>query len=466
MADNFSRTNEDVFVVKDVDNIIIVDPNKTISKDGVVSERGINQENFVMYVNLEAQMLPRTKLVQGQDLENTIQTQTLASINFLRPGGKTFLDNTYVDQFTGLNTLDGRGINQQSVDQFNKPDKSDEFYFKQNTQNTQDTGLLGIESIVIKNTRSFTPTVDMVLIDSMGRALFEKGEQSEYAFFFNLPYPTFYLTIKGYYGKAIKYQLILTKFSAAFESATGNYRINLQFYSYKYTVLAETQIGALFATPFMYTNDFKISQEIPPAIAAAQISVGGDKTNVKNVRTTKGRQIISDVYKKYKALGLVDENFPEVTFPELRAQLLSLQKNLESSFGQTDFSPLTDCEEYFSVLEDYRRSITDVTDSSSWFRKFIDEKKIFVLKSENGAPQKQAYIFNQTIRSDSQSAENALGELERIVTEYESALAKNKTLGLGGNYKIGNNAPTPSEIKVIQEVDARKSNDKTIVKHY
>ena len=128
-------------------------------------------------------MLPRTKLVQGQDLENTIQTQTLASINFLRPGGKTFLDNTYVDQFTGLNTLDGRGINQQSVDQFNKPDKSDEFYFKQNTQNTQDTGLLGIESIVIKNTRSFTPTVDMVLIDSMGRALFEKGEQSEYAFF-------------------------------------------------------------------------------------------------------------------------------------------------------------------------------------------------------------------------------------------------------------------------------------------
>jgi hypothetical protein len=43
MADNFPKTNEDVFVVKDVDNIIIVDPNKTISKEGIVSERGINK---------------------------------------------------------------------------------------------------------------------------------------------------------------------------------------------------------------------------------------------------------------------------------------------------------------------------------------------------------------------------------------------------------------------------------------
>ena len=197
MADNFPKTNEDVFVVKDVDNIIIVDPNKTISKEGIVSERGINQENFVMYANLEAQMLPRTKLIQGQDLENAIQTQTLASINFLRPGGKTFLDNTYTDQITGLNTLDGRGIDQQSIDQISKPNKTDQFYTKQNTQNNQDTGLLGIESIAIKNTRSFTPTVDIVLIDTMGRALFEKGDKSEYAFFFNLPYPTFYLTIKG-----------------------------------------------------------------------------------------------------------------------------------------------------------------------------------------------------------------------------------------------------------------------------
>ena len=464
MADNFPKTNEDVFVIKDVDNIIIVDPNKTISKDGIVSERGINQENFVMYANLEAQMLPRTKLIQGQDLENTVQTQTLASINFLRPGGRTFLDNTYTDQFTGQDTLIGKGINQPSVDQLSKPNKTDEFYSKQNTQNSQDTGLLGIESIGIKNTRSFTPVVDMVLIDTMGRALFEKGDKSEYAFFFNLPYPTFYLTIKGYYGKAIKYQLILSKFSAAFEAATGNYRITLQFYSYKYTILAETQIGALFATPFMYTNDFKITQEIPPGSAAAQTSVGDDKTTVREVRTTRGRQFISDVYKKYKALGLIDENFPEITFPELRAQLQALQKNLETTFGQTDFSPLTDCEDYFAILDEYRNSITDTTNPSSWISKSIDPNKVFYLKSTDNSKPTKAYIFNQALRSNNQLAENALGSLQKTVTDFETPLLKNKTLGLDGKYKIGNNAPTPSEIKKIQEIDASKSNDLAIVK--
>jgi hypothetical protein len=109
---------------------------------------------------------------------------------------------------------------------------------------------------VLKNTRSMTPTVEIILIDTQGRALFEKGENSEYASFFNLPYPTFYLTLKGYYGKAIRYQLILTKFSAAFEGNTGNYRISLNFYSYKYTILAESQVGSLFATPYMYPNRF------------------------------------------------------------------------------------------------------------------------------------------------------------------------------------------------------------------
>jgi len=162
MADNLSRVNEDVFVVQSYDNILLVDPNKVINQDGQVRERGIKQEDFVMYANLEAQMLPRTKLIEGQAQDDGIQTQVLASINFLRPGGKTFLDNTYTDQFTGLNSLIGEGINQPSIQQISKPNKSSEFYYAQNTINKQDTGLLGIESIAIKNTRSFTPTVDMV----------------------------------------------------------------------------------------------------------------------------------------------------------------------------------------------------------------------------------------------------------------------------------------------------------------
>jgi hypothetical protein len=36
-----------------------------------------------------------------------------------------------------------------------------------------------------------------------------------------LPYPLFELTIKGYYGKPVKYCLHLTKFNSKFNSQTG-----------------------------------------------------------------------------------------------------------------------------------------------------------------------------------------------------------------------------------------------------
>jgi hypothetical protein len=62
------------------------------------------------------------------------------------------------------------------------------------------------------------PSVDMTLVDIQGRTLFEQGENSLYSVFFNLPYPAFYLTLKGYYGKAIRYQLALISFNAKLDS--------------------------------------------------------------------------------------------------------------------------------------------------------------------------------------------------------------------------------------------------------
>ena len=304
MADNI-QSDDNILVDYDYQNVILVDPNKTVSLDGTVQERRVHQENMVMYANLEVKMLPRTKLAVGANLLDAVQTTPLASMNFLRPGGKTNLTNDYINELTGLNSINGKGTNQPAIQQFQQQNKTNEFYIQQNTLNREDTGLLGIESIRIKNTRSMTPTVEMTLIDTQGRALFEKGENSEYAAFFNLPYPTFYLTIKGYYGKAVRYQLILTSFSAAFEGNTGNYRISLKFYSYKYTVLAETQVGALFATPYMYQTDYRISSTTPQsaAVNAALASNGNTTSLTNNVRTTKGYEKIRNVYKKYKEIG-------------------------------------------------------------------------------------------------------------------------------------------------------------------
>jgi hypothetical protein len=64
MADNF-QTNDNILVDFDYQNVVLVDPNKTVNLDGTVQERQIHHENLVMYANLEAKMLPRTKLAVG-----------------------------------------------------------------------------------------------------------------------------------------------------------------------------------------------------------------------------------------------------------------------------------------------------------------------------------------------------------------------------------------------------------------
>ena len=439
MADNF-QTNDNILVDFDYQNVVLVDPNKTVNLDGTVQERQIHHENLVMYANLEAKMLPRTKLAVGANLLDAVQTTPIASINFLRPGGKTNLTNDYLNELTGLNSVSGKGTNQPSKDNLQQQNKTNDFYIKQNTLNREDTGLLGIESIRVRNTRSMTPTVEITLIDTQGRALFEKGENSEYACFFNLPYPTFYLTLKGYYGKAIRYQLILTNFSAAFEGNTGNYRISLKFYSYKYTVLAETQVGALFATPFMYSTDYRISATVAQSAAVnAALSSNGDTTSLTtNVRTTKGMEKIKNVYKKYKAEGLIPQNLPELSVPELRIRLFALEGNLQQSFGQSDFTPISDVNTYSATLTKLRDDVTS-NDPNSWFVKYIDQDKQFVLDSNKTSGETIiTWIFNQKIRSDisNQSAVDAYNQLRKLIVQYRDVLDKNKTLGLNGNFTV------------------------------
>jgi hypothetical protein len=57
-----------------------------------------------------------------------------------------------------------------------------------------------------------SPIVVIDFIDVRGSAIFQneanlKNGTNKYSTFFQLPYPLFELTIKGYYGKPVKYCL-------------------------------------------------------------------------------------------------------------------------------------------------------------------------------------------------------------------------------------------------------------------
>ena len=116
----------------------------------------------------------------------------------------------------------------------------------------KDTENLGIENIDIKFNSSYAPLVTIKFIDLRGSALFntinEEGQpESPYKVFFELPYPIFQLTIKGYYGKPVRYCLHLTKFTSKFNTTTGNFEIICDFIGYTYALLTDLLLGYLRA---------------------------------------------------------------------------------------------------------------------------------------------------------------------------------------------------------------------------
>ena len=252
----------DVLVEFDYNNIILVDPNKTIDKYNKVKERLVDHESLVMYVNLEADILPRTKLAVG-GAQPQIQTISIAKINFLKPNDDTYLKSSYYDELTGKNyiNLNGQNLPKQIIDSITVNGKSYQTVKNsiQDQNNVVDNGLLGITQVNISTSSSFIPSVRIEMEDVQGKALFQLGNNSPYAAFFNLPYPQFYLTIKGYYGQAVRYQLNLEKFNARFNTFSGNYQISLDFKGYKFNILNEISMGHLLAAPHMYSQTYNIT---------------------------------------------------------------------------------------------------------------------------------------------------------------------------------------------------------------
>jgi len=209
MADNFFN-NQNVFVGADCSDVVVVDANQMVGRGGRVVERLVNREGLVIYANLDAKVLPRTKLALGSTYDDTIQNLRIGAIdgdieskvNFMKPKGKKYFDTSWTDQITGDGSLTGDGINQTEVSfserTINTGDGQSETQYvqKRTVTNQQDTQLLGIDSINIKLNTSYVPVVNIEMTDIQGRVLFEQGENSPYSAFMQMPYPLFNLTIK------------------------------------------------------------------------------------------------------------------------------------------------------------------------------------------------------------------------------------------------------------------------------
>lgn len=411
MADN----SENILVEFDYNNITIIDPNKVIDENGNAKDRYVKQEDLVMYANLECKPIPRTKLAVGTNNDSIIQNSSIASINFLKPGGKKIIENDYTNDLTGGDILNGGG---------NKGKKDDEYYAKQSELNgeksgTVDSGLLGITSINIKQNTSFTPVITIELEDVKGRALFESGNNSPYAAFFNLPYPIFYLTVKGFYGKAIRLPLMLQNFNSRYNSSSGNFHITLNLITYKYNVMNEVTMAAALAVPQMYQKNVDVKGADGGPIKFS---------NVASLSVSLGQQKIKEVYSEYKTKGLIPDDFPELTILQMYYRLENFIKNTLESYIQQNLEPLNNVQDYEKKLKEYQGFV--VTYQDSWKRKYMDNDNFYVSKVSG----EKLYSFKKEYGPADR--EVPLSELKKLITEYNEILNKNKTVGTNGSYEI------------------------------
>ena len=430
-----------IFVETDYDNVILVNPNEVYADDNIsAAPRLVDHEDLVYYANLETFIIPRTKLAIGESfgsLDSPVFNTTIATvfggdddlkINFLKPkGGKTKFDTSWSDQITGRNTRQSEGANQKTEQVVNVGGTPK---FKNSVSNYEDTQLLGIKSIRVNIKGTGVPEVNIEMVDIQGRSLFEQGENSLYSAFFNFPYPLFYLTLKGYYGKAIRYRLSLVSFNARFDADTGNYNISLKLIG-KFTAL-------LFDTPLQYA-------QTAPKMYNSQITETDPTTGaVKQLNTYKGRQKLHEVYQIYKRKGLIDKDFEELSIDEFKYRVNNFVTNILDSLindKKGDFTQLND-------IIDYRENLTklkkEVYENS--LNNFLDRSSYYVVNT-NG-DNKIYYPFKKEI-SD-QSKDDYKTKTQERITQYVENLKNNTTFGKGAKREIPvNNLDSKDVIKKL-----------------
>jgi len=418
MADKLINSG-DVYTNPVGDNVVVIDPNK-ILVNGEVKDRLVDQEDLVMYANLSARIFPRSKILAGGGAGDEVVIDVFdGELNFLKPKGKDFLDSDWTEAFTNPD------INKQ-VRKLNK----EGLEVSREIENQNDFQGFGITSINVKLNSSYIPQVTINFTDIRGKTLFEQARvNTPYTAFFHLPYPTFFLTLKGFYGKAVKYQLTLEKFTSRFDPSSGDYLVTCDFKGNHIAMLRDINMHEAITAPYMYPNQTN--------------TLGG-------ITSTKGREVMSEVYSRYKQKNLLDKDFPEYTLVELIEIVKNLDNDLGKLYGKSDLTQTSDKVEYDETLKKFKEAITG---KNSWEQEYLDKSKGIKTKisvqSNDGSTGNTKTLMVYPLKFSSQAnndedkqaekeilIQGATEKLNELVAKYVYLLDKNPTFREDGTYPV------------------------------
>jgi len=203
------------------------------------------------------------------------------------------------------------------------------------SENESNTGTIlegfGITSINIKTNSSYIPQVNIEFTDIKGLAFFNKGSQSPYQALFDFPPPIFDLTVKGYYGKSLTYQLHLVRHSTEFQSEIGNFTISAEFIARTFAPLTDV--------PFKYVDILPlIKQETrPPADPKTQEQITDGDGEIDTQRQTPNiklppkttHEFIIKLKRLYDGITTIKESSQESTdLDNAEQKLAEIESNI------------------------------------------------------------------------------------------------------------------------------------------
>jgi hypothetical protein len=231
-----------------------------------------------------------------------------------------------VDTVT-INFLEGSDINGEKVLTTNYTDLTTVFDKNANRKNES----LGITSIDIEFNSSMTPMIVIKFVDVRGSAIFQNEEEisgnkqkNPFGVFFQIPYPLFELTIKGYYGQPVKYCLHMLKFNTRFNSGTGNFEITAEFVGYTYAMFNDMVLGYLRAIPYT-----KIGKERYEIINTERTNAGlGEIINLDDLMIA-----ISQINEGLVKLTAKDENAMVISNNEGKTDQINKVEDIVNQLG-------------------------------------------------------------------------------------------------------------------------------------
>lgn len=221
---------------------------------------------------------------------------------------------------------------------------------------------LVIESINISYNSWFYPEVVIKFVDVRGASLMmpesnglneaiRRGQETTTSgsFFnalFSFPYPKFTLSVKGFYGKEVNYELAVSKFDSKFNATNGSFDVTVNFIGYMYGIYADLPLNIVGCAPYMdyggkhywETADFRYdgSETKIKTLPELHTAIGMADANAKKINGSGKAQVEANTFNQM----LKDASKAKRVFEEFRSAVLffdNTDKFIIQNLNKADF---------------------------------------------------------------------------------------------------------------------------------